>query len=114
LIVSYGGTGRTTLITHGILIGEGTDPVTALTLSDGQLLIGRAGLDPLPASLTAGSNISITSGSGSITIAASGSISAAFSLIGNTGIATATGGVVNVVGDTIQGISTQGDGNSLT
>jgi len=41
--------------------------------SDGQLWIGKTGASPAPATLTAGSGISITNGSNSITIAATGS-----------------------------------------
>lgn len=44
------------------------------TLTDGQLLIGRTGLIPLAAQLTAGTNVTITSTSGSITINSAGAI----------------------------------------
>ena len=42
-------------------------------VSNGQLMIGSAGVNPAAATLTAGTGIIITNGSGSITIASSGS-----------------------------------------
>ncbi len=71
--VANGGTGVATITNHGIVIGQGTSPVIATALTDGQLLIGSTGADPAAASLTAGTGISITPGAGSITIAATGS-----------------------------------------
>lgn len=44
-----------------------------LTLSDGQVLIGDTGGAPIPATLTAGTNVTITNGPGSILIDVSGS-----------------------------------------
>ena len=40
--------------------------------TNGQLLIGSTGVNPVAATITAGSNITVTNGAGSITIAASG------------------------------------------
>lgn len=65
-----GGTGVSSLTDGAVLVGNGSSPVTQLSLTDGQLLIGRTGLDPLPAFLSAGSGIYISNGSGSITISA--------------------------------------------
>ena len=71
--VADGGTGASTLADHGILLGHGTSAVTSQVLTDGQLLIGKTGaFDPVAATLTAGSNVTITNGAGSITIASSG------------------------------------------
>ena len=71
--VSSGGTGTTTLADGGILLGSGAGAITATAQpTDGQLLIGSTGADPVLATLTAGSGISITEGSGTITIAATG------------------------------------------
>lgn len=67
--VIYGGTGAITLLQHGILLGNGTDAVTAAALTDGQLLIGSTGAAPSTASLTAGAGIEVTNAAGSITIA---------------------------------------------
>ncbi len=52
--------------------GAGAAPKTTAALTNGQLLIGSTSADPVPASLTAGSNVTITPGAGSITIASTG------------------------------------------
>lgn len=49
-----------------------TDVKNAQMTADGQLIIGRAGLPPTVATLTAGAGISITNGAGTITIANAG------------------------------------------
>lgn len=73
LIVSNGGTGRSTLTDHGLLVGAGTTAITQLAAAaDGQLPIGSTGVDPVLATLTAGTGISIANGAGSITISSSG------------------------------------------
>lgn len=74
LAVSSGGTGANTLTDHGIVIAHGTSPLTATALTDGQLLIGSTGNNPVASTLTAGTGISITNAAGSITIAASGEL----------------------------------------
>ena len=64
LLVTHGGTGAATLTAHGILLGEGTPAVTpTAAMTDGQLLVGQTGVDPLPKTL-----------SGDGTLAASGAI----------------------------------------
>lgn len=73
LEVTSGGTGVTSLTDGGILLGSGTSGITATARpSNGQLLIGSTGVDPVVASLTAGTGITITPGAGSLTIASSG------------------------------------------
>ena len=73
LAVAQGGTGASTLTDHGILLGSGTGAITPLgAATDGQLPIGSTGADPVLATITAGSGISVTNGAGSITIAATG------------------------------------------
>ena len=70
LAVSYGGTGASTLTDHGVMVGSGTDAVTSLAeASNGQLIIGSTGADPVLASLTGTSNqITVTDGAGTITL----------------------------------------------
>lgn len=69
LTVSYGGTGAASLTDHAILVGSGTSAITALSAaSNGQLVIGSTGADPVLATLTAGEGIDITNGAGSITV----------------------------------------------
>lgn len=76
LPVTSGGTGVTSLTDGGILLGSGTSGVTATARpSNGELLIGSTGADPVVASLTAGTGISITPGAGSISIASTASSS---------------------------------------
>lgn len=65
--VTVGGTGAATLTDHGILVGSGTDPITALAvMTNGQLPIGQTGADPAPTTM-----------SGDATLAASGAITIA-------------------------------------
>lgn len=71
--VEFGGTGAVSLTQNGILIGNGTDPVSASAeLSNGQLLIGSTGNAPVAATLTAGFGISIDNQAGAVTITATG------------------------------------------
>ena len=71
LPVANGGTGLATLLANSLYIGNGTSTPTALGVAtDGQLVIGRTGLSPVLANLTAGSNVTITNAAGAITIAA--------------------------------------------
>ena len=68
--VADGGTGVSTLTSHGILMGNGVGTVQATAEpTDGQLLIGKTGNFPVLASLTAGAGITITPGAGTISIA---------------------------------------------
>jgi hypothetical protein len=71
LPVTKGGTGATTLTANTLILANGTSALTSLgAATNGQIPIGRTGLAPVLANLTAGSNITITNGSGAITIAA--------------------------------------------
>lgn len=71
--VEFGGTGAVTLTQNGILLGNGTDPVSATAeLSNGQLLIGSTGNAPVPATLTGGFGIAVNNQAGQITISATG------------------------------------------
>lgn len=71
LPVANGGTGLATLTSNSLYVGNGTSALTALGVAtDGQIPIGRTGLSPVLANLTAGANVTITNGIGAITIAA--------------------------------------------
>lgn len=63
-----GGTGVASPTAHTIPIAEGTSPFNFISLTNGQLLIGSTGADPVAANLIAGSGVSITNAPGSITI----------------------------------------------
>ena len=72
--MANGGTGRATLTNHGLLVGAGTAAITQLAdATNGQLPIGSTGADPVLATITAGTGISVANGAGTITISASGS-----------------------------------------
>lgn len=75
---SNGGGGLSGLTANGAMYATGATTATSTgAMTDGQLLVGKTGLAPVAATLTAGSNISITNGAGTITIAstASGTLS---------------------------------------
>ncbi len=74
---------------HGVIIGEGTSPVAAITLSAGQILVGTTASDPVAATITGSSGITVTSTTGAIAISGSGS--------GITWIAQSTGTVTAAV-----------------
>jgi len=68
--VSDGGTGASTLTDHGVLVGSGTSAITALTVgTNGQVLVGSTGADPVFATITDGEGITTTAGAGTLTIA---------------------------------------------
>lgn len=72
-LAKYDGAGTWTGVTvtnHSPLVGAASNGITSLgPLTNGQLVIGSTGVDPVAASLTAGTGISITPGAGSISIA---------------------------------------------
>ena len=71
--ITNGGTGNTGPFTgNQVIISTPTALVEAGNMLDGTLLIGRSGLPPVPAHLTAGSGMSIITGPGSITLNATG------------------------------------------
>ena len=72
--VPHYGTGATTLTDHGVLLGAGTSPISATAaLTDGQLLIGSTGLDPVPALLTStGGTVTFTPTAGGLNLEAAG------------------------------------------
>lgn len=72
-VVTYDGAGSftgSTLTQHSSLIGGASNAITSLGVAtNGQLVVGSTGADPVLATLTAGSGISITNGAGTITLA---------------------------------------------
>lgn len=69
ITVPNGGTGSTSFNVNGAVISgtTTTSPLTALTMTDGQVIIGKTGLPPVANTITAGTGISIASGVGTIT-----------------------------------------------
>ena len=94
LPIGNGGLGVTTLTNHGIVLGQGGSAVTATAaMTNGQLPIGSTGADPVLATLTAGTGISVTNAAGSITIANTATGAAVYDrafnqVITNTGVET--------------------------
>jgi len=70
LVVANGGTGATTLTDGGVLLGSGTGVITATGQpTNGQLLIGSTGADPVLASLTStGTTLTVTEGGGTLNV----------------------------------------------
>ena len=68
--VAHGGTGVSTLLNNGVLVGSGTSAITALAVgTNGQVLLGSTGADPVFGSLTSSdSSIEFTTGAGSLSI----------------------------------------------
>jgi len=69
LIVDKGGTGAATFTDGGILLGSGADPFTALGVAtNGQIPIGDGVGDPVLATITAGSGLTISNTAASISL----------------------------------------------
>jgi len=81
LPVVDGGTGVGTFTDNGVLIGNGAGAIAVTAaLTNGQLVIGSTGVDPVPASLTGTANqVVVTPGAGSITLSTPQDIAAASS-----------------------------------
>lgn len=109
--VSDGGTGVSTLTDGGVMLGSGTSAVTSLgQATDGQLVIGDTSADPVLATLTAGTGMTITNAAGSITLASTGSTALSFPT--DSGTATPAANILTISGGT--GISTSGSGSTVT
>jgi len=67
--VAQGGTGVSTLLDHGVLVGSGASAITALTVgTNGQILIGSTGADPVFAALNCADSLTCTTGAGTLEI----------------------------------------------
>jgi len=104
LSVANGGTGVETLLDHGIVVGSGTGDVTVLAVgTNGQVLVGSAGNDPVFANISAGTGIAVSEGAGTIGIAVSG----ATVPVGGTGVTSITDHEI-VLGSGTAAVSTVG------
>lgn len=81
LVVANGGTGRATLTNHGVLVGASTTAITQLAVgTNGQVLIGSTGADPVFASLTStGGSITYTTGAGTLNLDIANYVSTTYS-----------------------------------
>jgi hypothetical protein len=68
--VNEGGTGANTLTDGGLLVGSGTDAITALGVAtNGQIPVGDGTTDPVLATMTGTANeLTVTNGAGTITL----------------------------------------------
>jgi len=65
--VVAGGTGVGTLTDHGVLVGSGAADITPLAVgTNGQVLVGSTGADPVFATVTAGDALTATIGAGTL------------------------------------------------
>lgn len=113
--VPYGGTGTSTLTSHGVLIGQGASPVGVTSaMTDGQILVGQTGADPLPATVIG--DISLSAG-GTATIANNAVTFAKFqqvtglSVVGVAG--TATANTAAITGTANQALRVNSGGTAL-
>jgi len=107
LPVASGGTGVSTLTDGGLVLGSGTGAVTSLgQATNGQLVVGSTGADPVLATLTGGANITVTNTAGGISIAATGLGSGTVQTVSATG--TENGLTLTSDGDTVDPVITLG------
>ena len=107
LPVASGGTGAQSLTDGGVLLGSGTGAITALgQATNGQLVVGSTGADPVLATLTGGANITVTNSAGGISIAATGLGSGTVQTVSATG--TENGLTLTSDGDTVDPVITLG------
>lgn len=80
--VSNGGTGASSLTDNAVLVGSGTAAVTALTVgTDGQVLVGSTGADPVFATLTSSDSLlTLTGGAGTLDLVSNQAVSASSTL----------------------------------
>lgn len=57
---------------HQIVVSQGANNQTGIALTNGQLIVGSTGVDPVAATLTPGTGVSISNGAGTITISSTG------------------------------------------
>lgn len=97
---TQGGTGVSNPTAHTIPIAEGSSDFNFLALTNGQMLIGSTGNDPVAAVITGGVGIDVVTGAGTLTLNATGP--ASFLWVEVTGVSEAmvtnTGYIANNAG----------------
>ena len=67
--VAHGGTGVSTLTDHGVIVGSGAAALTALSVgTNGQILVGSTGADPVFATMDCADSLTCTLGAGTLEI----------------------------------------------
>lgn len=120
VVVAGGGTGATSFNVNGIIISgtTPTSPLSSLTLTNGQIVIGATGLPPSAGTITAGTGITVTNAANSITIGLDGNV-VGQTITGTSGGALSpTAGNWNILTSTTSAgttpITTPGAGSTLT
>lgn len=73
LSATLGGTGVSNPTAHSLPVAEGSSAFTFLgPLTNGQMLIGSTGANPVAATISAGTGVTVSTGAGSLTISATG------------------------------------------
>ncbi|MDB4414395.1 hypothetical protein N9265_00020 [bacterium] len=107
LPVESGGTGGATFTDGALVVGSGTGALTSLAqATNGQLIIGSTGADPVLGTITGGSNITVTNTAGGISIAATGLGSGTVQTVSANG--TENGLTLTSDGDTVDPVITLG------
>lgn len=75
LSATQGGSGLSSPTAHGILVAEGAGAFNQVVLTNGQILIGSTGIDPVAATITGGTGITVANSAGAITISSSLTVS---------------------------------------
>lgn len=69
---TYGGSGVASPTAHGILVAEGSSAFTPLTATNGQVLVGSTGSDPVAATIGGTQGVTWTTGAGTLSAGLSG------------------------------------------
>jgi trimeric autotransporter adhesin len=115
LSVLAGGTGATSFSTNGVLISNttGTGALAAVTLADGEIIVGSTGGAPSATTISAGAGVSIVNGPGSIEISLIGGGAGIDTILADSGSLTPNvSGEISAVGS--GSITTVGATNTLT
>ncbi len=101
-------------VNHAIIVGTGAGYTSASVGSNGQLLIGSTGADPVFATLTSSdSSVSFTTGAGTLSLQVAGGTTVGKTITGDSGGALSpTAGNWNLLGT--GSVTTSGSGSSLT
>lgn len=109
--VASGGLGVTSITDNALVVGNGTSAVDEVgPLTNGQLVIGSTGSEPVAATLTDGTGISTSVGAGSITINAAATVPISFPTDSGTG--TPAANALTISGG--EGIDTSASGATIT
>ena len=112
VVVSSGGTGKTTLTDRGLVIGRGTTAVDITAAgTNGQVVIAATGANPAFATLTStGSTVAFTLGANTLNLETGSAVAKSFTT--NSGTATPSAGILSIVGS--HGLNTSGATNVVT